>query len=479
MTALVWFRRDLRLADNPALQRALANHDHVVPVFIHAPHEEAPWEPGAASNWWLHHSLSALAAQLNELGSGLVIRQGDSLACLQDLIKETGADAVYWNRLYEPAVIARDKVVKASLRETDIEAESANAALINEPWEVETDSGAPYKVFTPYWRKAREVLGALTVAAAPESLSSGELPESIELDELKLLPTLRWADGFADEWQPGEKGAHAKLDAFLDGVIADYAEGRNHADQAATSRLSAHLHFGEISPRQIAVAVQQAVAGTAAWDNSADKYLSEVGWREFAYHLLYHFPETTDQPLHKRFESFPWRDGDNEDFAAWCAGDTGIPMVDAGMRELWATGYMHNRVRMVVASLLTKNQQISWLEGARWFWDTLVDADLASNTLGWQWTAGCGADAAPFFRVFNPVRQGERFDTSGEYVRRWCPELKGLSQKNLHQPWEATADELEEAGVVLGESYPKPVVDLKTSRQDALDAYAVIKEMSA
>jgi deoxyribodipyrimidine photo-lyase len=478
MTAIVWFRRDLRLADNPALLAGHAHANNIVPVFIYAPHEEAPWEPGAASNWWLHHSLAALQRELAARGSKLVIRRGDSLSVLQELITETGADAVFWNRLYEPAIIARDKMLKVALKADGLVAESFNAALINEPWTIQTDAGAPYKVFTPYWRKARRVLPEIAVTAAPAAIASTPVAlESLDISALDLLPTLAWAEGFADVWTPGEAGGLERLDTFVASVLQDYAEGRNHPGRVATSKLSPHLHFGEVSPRQVAVAVLQATAESAALDTSAEKYLAEIGWREFAHNLLYYFPETTEQPLYTKFHSFPWRDSNNADYRAWSAGSTGIPFIDAGMRELWQTGWMHNRVRMVVASFLTKNQMVSWREGASWFWDTLVDADLASNTLGWQWAAGCGADAAPFFRIFNPVRQGERFDTEGIYVRQWCPELSALTTKQLQQPWTVSAEQLGAVGVILGENYPEPVIDLAQSRKDALEAYALMREL--
>jgi deoxyribodipyrimidine photo-lyase len=322
------------------------------------------------------------------------------------------------------------------------------------------------------------VLPEITVKPAPSAIPTGQAPDSLDIGQLKLLPELPWADGFAEFWTPGEAGGLERLDTFVDGVLQDYAEGRNHPDRVATSKLSAHLHFGEVSPRQVAVAVMQATAGRAVLDTSAEKYLAEIGWREFAHSLLYHFPETTEKPLYTKFYSFPWRDGNNADYRAWCSGSTGIPFIDAGMRELWQTGWMHNRVRMVVASFLTKNQMVSWREGASWFWDTLVDADLASNTLGWQWAAGCGADAAPFFRIFNPVRQGERFDTEGLYVRQWCPELSDLATKQLQQPWTVPEAQLQDAGITLGKDYPLPVIDVSQSRKDALEAYALMRELS-
>jgi len=460
-TALVWFRRDLRLTDNLALQAAAAAADTIIPVYIHAPEEEAPWQPGAASNWWPHHSLSALAESLLAAGAPLLIRSGNTAATLLELIEATGADSVYWNRLYEPAVIQRDADVRHALEDHDILANDFNAYLLLEPGSVMNKSAAPYKVFTPFWKAARSMLEVRTPEPPPQLNKAKNSLTSLTVDELDLLPTIQWYAGFEASWQPGEAGALDQLDQFVDGTVAAYTEDRNRPDREGTSRLSAHLHFGEVSPHQVAYATQQAVAEHPGCAAGAEVFLSEIGWREFAHHLLAHFPHTVAEPLRPDFKTFPWRmpDDDDPDYAAWCKGETGIPMVDAGMHQLWHTGWMHNRVRMVVASLLTKNQLISWQAGARWFWDTLVDANLASNTLGWQWTAGCGADAAPFFRIFNPVRQGEKFDPHEYYVRQWCKELKDIPVGAAHAPWTKVAD------------YPPPVVDLAESRKLALELF--------
>jgi deoxyribodipyrimidine photo-lyase len=463
-TAIVWFRRDLRLVDNAALSEAVANATHVIPVFIHAPEEEAPWQPGAASNWWLHHSLAALDQQLAAAGTPLIVRAGDSVAELERLIAETGADAVYWSRLYEPAIIERDQRVRAALAARAIATHDFNAALLFEPGEITNKSGAPYKVFTPFWRAALHQLQLHAPRPAPGKIAGVAGLDSLPLEELKLLPSIPWDKGLHAAWRPGEENGLAQLQKFVDSCVGQYQEDRNRPDLRGTSRLSPHLHFGEISPRQVAWVAQQAAADSAAIDQGVEVFLSEIGWREFAHHLLVHFPYTLDRPLREGFNRFPWRTGEGEDFAAWCTGQTGIPLIDAGMRELWHTGWMHNRVRMVVASFLTKNQLISWQAGARWFWDTLVDADLASNTLGWQWTAGCGADAAPFFRIFNPVRQGEKFDADETYIRRWCPELKNVPHGAGHAPW--TAD-----GTLA-----EPIVDLALSRKVALEAFRQLKE---
>lgn len=474
---LLWLRLDLRLRDNPALQAALERGGAVIPVFIWAPEEESPWEPGGASRWWLHHSLHSLNEALRQLGSRLVIRRGPGLATLQQLAKETGAQAVVWNRRYEPAVIARDQVIKQTLRDTGLTAESFNGALLHEPWTIQNQSRKPFQVFTPFWRHCLQLPDPAEPTPAPRELTApATWPRSLALDELELKPRLNWADRFPEYWQPGEAGALAQLDRFLAKAFAKYSEDRNRPDLTGTSRLSPHLHFGEISPRQVWHAVRQHAAkqglAVAQWRQS--QYLTEVGWREFAHHLLYHFPKTPTEPLRADFARFRWHE-DPAFLHAWQKGRTGYPIVDAGLRELWATGWMHNRVRMIVGSFLVKDLLLSWTEGARWFWDTLVDADLAQNTLGWQWISGCGADAAPYFRVFNPVSQGEKFDPLGKYVRQWCPELGRLPDKWLHRPWEAPPEILRHARITLGETYPEPVVSHAIAREVALEAFARIR----
>jgi deoxyribodipyrimidine photo-lyase len=476
--ALVWFRRDLRLADNPALAAALAVCRSVIPVFVHAPDEEGPWQPGAASEVWLHRSLAALDESLRQIGARLVVRRGPTLETLRALAAETGATHVYWNRLYEPAVVARDGLVEAALREQGLVAETANAALLNEPWEVTRDGGLPYRVFTPYWKACQRSLTDVAPLPAPEALPSVP-PEvsGLPLDALGLRAAIDWDAEFWDRWCPGEAGAQTALSCFLDRAVGGYDTDRNRPDLTGTSRLSPHLHFGEISPRQVLAAVRGHADAHVAPGlfRNAEAYVRELGWREFGYHLLHHFPHTTDEPLDARFAAFPWADDYGDALAAWQRGMTGIPLVDAGMRELWRTGWMHNRVRMIVASFLTKNLLVPWQAGARWFWDTLIDADLANNTLGWQWTAGCGADAAPYFRIFNPVLQGRRFDPEGDYVRRWVPELARLPAAHVHAPWEAPGRVLADAGLALGRDYPAPVVDLQASRARALARFEAMR----
>jgi len=480
-TAIVWFRRDLRLSDQPALDAACRRHDHVVGLYVHAPAEDGDWPPGGAQRWWLHHSLTALAAAVDAAGSQLVIRRGPAATALADLLTESEAAAVYWNRLYEPAAIERDRGLKAWLRnDLGVTAESFNGGLLTEPGRIATGTGGPYRVFTPFWRRVTafglddEPLPFTRNLAGP-----GRRFASQPVAGLGLLPTVPWDAGLEASWTPGEAGALDRLDRFIAAILPGYDTARDRPALDGTSALSPHLHFGEVGPRQVVAAVR---ASRAADSRGAATYLSEVGWREFAHHLLYHFPQTPTEPLNERFRAFPWRDAESEaaaDLRAWHAGRTGIPLVDAGMRQLWHQGWMHNRIRMVVASFLTKNLRLHWLVGARWFWDTLVDADLASNTLGWQWAGGCGADAAPYFRVFNPVRQGERFDPHGDYVRRWIPELAALSERDIHAPWNTPAARLRSAGVRLGTDYPEPVVDLAASRRAALAAFEAVKRTPA
>lgn len=473
-TGILWLRRDLRLADNPALQAAIADCARLLPLYILAPTEESPWRPGAASNWWLHHSLAALDRSLRKRGSHLAIAQGASLETLTRVAGAIGATRIHWNRLYEPAARERDARIKTSLRDRGIACESHNALLLFEPWEVRTGNGTPYRNYSAFSRRCAPALPGLAPCPTPEHLPPAPDASGCDLGDLGLLPRVSWDRGLQECWRPGESGAQQRAAEFLAQGLNLYAEHRDLPAVAGTSGLSPHLHFGEIGPRQLLDLVARHPGAPPG--PSTEAFVREILWREFAYHLLYHFPDTSDQPLDPRFAHFPWRSEDAETLLrAWQRGRTGIPLVDAGMRELWHRGWMHNRVRMVAASFLTKHLRLPWQQGARWFWDTLVDADLASNTLGWQWSAGCGGDAAPYFRIFNPVRQGERFDPKGDYVRRWCPELAGLPSGHIHQPWSAPETALRKAGVRLGLDYPSPVVDLNRSRAEALSAYETIK----
>ena len=474
-SALIWFRRDLRLDDHPALQAALRAGHRIVPVYVHAPDEEVPWAPGAASLAWLRRSLIALDASLRTRGSRLILRSGSSLAALEHLIEETGAEAVYWSRRYEPASMARDAAVKQALRARGTLVESHNAALLCEPWTVETQQGDPYRVFTPFWRNARAQLDVRTLAPAPETLPTVEasLPSN-DIDALIPAPSPGWDAEFWSQWQPGERGAQDRLAECIAPLLEGYMQRRDRPDLNGTSKLSPHLHFGEISPRRIMRTLQSAQRNAHSTSNT-EAYIRQLGWRDFSHHLLYHFPQTTDKNLNPRFSHFAWADPDSTLLDAWQRGRTGVPLVDAGMRQLWHTGWMHNRVRMVVASFLTKNLRVHWLHGARWFWDTLVDADLANNTQGWQWTAGTGADAAPYFRVFNPVSQALKFDPDGSYVRRWVPELATLPEAAMFEPWKHP-----ELLARHAPQYPRaPIVDLKASRADALAAYSASRQGAA
>lgn len=474
--ALVWFRQDLRLEDNPALTAAAARRAPVIPVYVWSPEEEGAWPAGGASRWWLHHSLTHLAAALVERGLRLVVRRGPAEASLKALLRDTGADAVYWNRRYEPASIARDTRIKESLRAMGAEARSFNAGLLVEPWTVATRGGGPFRVFTPFYKAAATGYVCAALEAVPARLDApAAWPESIAVSDLGLLPTVDWAGGLRATWTPGEAGAQAQLGSFIATGLAQYGVSRDIPAAPGTSRLSPHLHFGEIGPRQVWHAIQcvQPLRRPGQPERGGETLLRELFWREFAHHVLYHFPQTEHAPLRAEFAAFPWRE-DAAVLRAWQRGRTGYPLVDAGMRELWHTGWMHNRVRMVAASFLVKDLRIRWQEGARWFWDTLVDADLANNTLGWQWAAGCGADAAPYFRIFNPEAQSRKFDPEGEYIRRWVPELRRLAAADIHAPHTVPPEALHAAGIVLGRDYPAPIVDHAQARRDALAAFAYI-----
>lgn len=472
---LVWFRHDLRLADHAALAAAVARKSPVIPVFIWSPEDEGNWSPGAASRWWLHHSLMELGTRLERLGSRLIVRRGAADEQLRQLCAATGASAVFWGRRYEPTAIARDTRLKVELKQLGIAAESFNTTLLHEPWEVGTQQGNPYQVFTPFSKACLKRDAAATLLVQPSTLVLPKAwPDSLAIADLQLLPKLPWANGFTQMWQPGEAGAQRRIERLLGGVAQNYVDLRDRPDLDGVSGLSPHLHFGEVSPRQVWHAVDELRAQLpATQQEKLAGFLRQLLWREFAFHLLYHFPHTPEQPLREKFARFPWRD-DAKALRAWQRGQTGYPIVDAGMRQLWHTGWMHNRVRMIVGSFLVKDLLISWRAGAEWFWDTLVDADLANNTLGWQWIGGCGADAAPYFRIFNPVSQGEKFDPLGNYVRRWVPELANLPAEFIHQPWAAPPLELQSAGVRLGKDYPQPLVDHAVAREQALSALRVV-----
>lgn len=470
--AIVWFRDDLRVADNPALHAAI-RHGRVVPVFIWSPGEEGDWPAGGASRWWLHQSLQSLEQQLRKLGSRLIIREGSSRANLRELVESTGASAVFWNRRYEPAAVHRDLEVKESLSAEGILAESFNGSLLFEPGTIANKSGRAFQVFTPFWKACLSVDPGPFLPTPRKIPGPRTWPESLDLVALGLEPRIDWASGMQSAWKPGCDGAIKRMQAFLRKGLACYHINRSRMDVEGGSKLSPHLRFGEISPRQIWHAI---LKRRSSCQEAADVFLSEIGWREFAYHLLHHFPETTVNPMRSEFSRFPWNT-DPVALRRWQRGTTGYPIVDAAMRQLWTTGWMPNRARMIVASFLTKDLMIPWQEGSKWFWDTLVDADLANNTLGWQWTAGCGADAAPFFRIFNPVAQAEKFDPAGNYIRRWVPEIAALPAPWIFKPWEASIEFQQSSGVRLGATYPAPMIDHAAARNTALASYTKVRRM--
>ncbi len=477
--SLVWFRQDLRLADNPALTAAVARGRPLLLLYILDDVSPGEHAMGAAQRWWLHHALAALRDAVAAAGGQLTLRRGPAAAVLESVLRESGADAVFWNRCYEPFAVARDASLKTTLTAADIAVESHKASLLMEPWELKTGAGAPYRVYTPFRRALAAAYRDRPPLPAPPRLPAAARLAGDLLADWHLLPDAPdWASAFSDAWEPGEIGAVNRLQDFLEEALTSYGEDRDRPDRIGTSRLSPHLHFGEIGPRQVWHATEHAVAAGAVERRGADRFLGELVWREFSHHLLYHFPRLPEANWRPQFDGFPWAE-DEEGFAAWCRGRTGYPIVDAGLRELWQSGWMHNRVRMIAASFLVKDLLIDWRRGAAWFWDTLLDADLANNSASWQWVAGCGADAAPFFRVFNPVLQGERFDPKGDYVRRWLPELAGLPDSHIHRPWDAPAAMLAAAGIVLGRDYPKPLLDHAEARRRALAAFEGIRKDAA
>ncbi|MDB4511955.1 DNA photolyase family protein [Arenicella sp.] len=472
MKTILWCRQDLRLFDNPALYQAAAA-GQILPVYIY------PEDLGGASYWWLHHSLQAFANSLKQRGISLVLRKGEPAAVLNQLAEQTNADQVFWNRVYSPLGIEQAQQVKKTLDSADVAMQSFNGQLLTEPTRILTKQGTPFKVFTPFWRHCLANLQPDPILEIPKMTAFDSSTKSEELQDWLLLPTKPdWSAGLVERWTPGEDAAQQRWQTFLEEVITNYKEGRDFPGQDNTSYLSPHLTFGEISPRQIWFDLQQRIASKEIDSTNGYKFLAEIGWREYSRYLLVHFPHIIDEPFNPKFAEFPWQQRP-ELLSAWQRGKTGYPIVDAGMRELWHTGYMHNRVRMVTASFLTKHCLTHWREGMDWFWDTLVDADIGSNTASWQWVAGCGADAAPYFRIFNPILQGEKFDKNGDYIKQWLPELAALPAKFINQPWKADPETLQLAKLNLGVDYPLPIVDHAAARAEALEAYQAIKTASA
>ncbi|MDQ0453898.1 cryptochrome/photolyase family protein [Rhizobium paknamense] len=470
---ILWFRKDLRLSDNHALSAAVARGGPVIQVFILEPEDGGTGPMGSAQRWWLHHSLSALSKDLETRGSRLILRRGDAQKVLEALVKETGAEALHWNRRYEPVGMDIDGPLKQHFRDAGLTVESFGGQLLHEPTRLKTTGGTPFRVYTPFW-KAVDAGGDPTAPIdAPKAIAAPDRwPDSEALDDWALLPTKPdWAGGFREMWTPGEAGAHQRLKHFISKGLRGYRRGRDFPAEPHVSMLSPHIALGEISPAQIWHATIGLPASVAAEDYV--HFRKELVWRDFSYHLLFHFPELPRRNWNARFDDFPWRDN-KTGLRAWQKGRTGYPIVDAAMRQLWQHGYMHNRLRMITASFLIKDLMVDWRDGEAWFADTLVDADPASNAASWQWVAGSGADAAPFFRIFNPITQGEKFDPEGTFVRRYLPELAKLPNEFIHKPFEAPEQVLRKAGVVLGETYPQPIVDHRKARETALSAYQEI-----
>lgn len=481
-SALIWFREDLRVADNPALHAALHGGGPVTALYVLEDTPEGGRPLGAASRWWLAQSLRSLAEDCAAIGLPFCVRSGDPLDLIPKAAREAGAERVVWNRRYAAPDAARDTAVEAALSDAGIAVETFNGRLLYEPWEVKSKAGEALKVYSPFWRAAMALREPRAPLPKPTKaqVKPGPTLDGTNIDALGLEPTKPdWADGMRDAWSPGVAGARAALREFLDHGLKGYADDRDRPDRPATSRMSPYLRFGEVSPHQLWHAVEGAVHDGDASGRDVEKFRSELGWREFSYHLLHHFPDLATRNFQDRFDAFPWSEPKAEHRRAWRKGMTGYPIVDAGMRQLWTTGWMHNRVRMIVASFLIKDLLIDWREGEDWFWDTLVDADPANNAASWQWVAGSGADAAPYFRVFNPALQGKKHDPDGVYVKTFLPELERLPAQWIHTPWEAPPAVLDEAGVTLGEIYPRPIVDHSAARDRALAAFDRLKARTA
>ncbi|MFO7603644.1 MAG: deoxyribodipyrimidine photo-lyase [Gammaproteobacteria bacterium] len=472
---IYWLRRDLRLQDNPALRHALASDHPLMFVYIHEP-EDSSDAPGAASRWWLHHSLTALQGQLDKFRQQLYCFAGSALEILPQLTRQTASRQVVCTQCYEPAALALETQLKTRLAAMGVSLDLAPGNYLFSPGTVRNQQGECYKVFTPFYKACLAQGLPTACSGAPKKIPSYVYAHpALSIAQLRLLPAIDWTAGLQDRWQPGEAGAWQQWQDFIKQGLSRYKEDRDYPAQDGTSHVSPHLHFGEIAPARLVYELSRVSHKTAAQAGQVDAVIRQLVWRDFACHILMRYPHTTTAPFQEKFKHFAWRRSDKKLLRAWQQGQTGYPLIDAGMRELWHTGYMHNRVRMLVASFLTKNALLHWHHGARWFWDTLVDADLAQNSMNWQWVAGCGVDAAPYFRIFNPVSQSQKFDAQGDYIRRWCPELGALPRKFLHAPWTASEVVLQQAGVRLGTDYPRPLLDLMATRERALAMYKALR----
>lgn len=468
--SIVWFRQDLRIEDQPALNAAIAKGGSVIPLFVWAPDEEKEWAPGAASRWWLHGALHRLEKKVKGLGLNLIVRKQSSIQAIADIVKQTGADALFANQRYEPCAIKQEHMIKQALAKQNIPVHFFNGSLLFDPSEILNKQQKPYQVFTHFWNYCTQFCACGPSLPAPKNAYAYQgTIASDSIEELKLLPNIAWDQGLYDRWQPNTLTCHDVLKHAVDSIVIHYHQKRDLLAEKGTTSFSPYLHYGEISPRMIWNEIRRRLDSEA----EVEIFLRQLGWREFAYYLLYHFPQMVSEPLRKNFSAFKWEDNPSM-LQAWQKGMTGYPVVDAAMRQLWQTGWMHNRARMIVGSFLVKDLLIDWKNGASWFWETLVDADLANNAMGWQWISGCGVDAAPYFRIFNPVTQGEKFDPNGDYIKQWVPELRFLSNKWIHRPWEAPELILRAAGVQLGTSYPRPIVDHAYARERALEIYAAL-----
>jgi deoxyribodipyrimidine photo-lyase len=478
--ALVWFREDLRIADNPALHAA-ARHDRpVLAIYVNDTSRGASREKGGAARWWLHHALASLSKNLEAKGGRLDLFEGDAAVLVPQIAAACQIDAIFWNRRYDAKGRAQDERIETHLARDGRRVETFNGKLIAEPQEIVTKAGEPFRVFTPFWRALQARDEPPSPLPAPRNLTplpfARDAPKRMARDDLALLPTKPdWAGGLRKTWTPGEAAARKRLRDFLDDAIAGYADERDRPDSDATSRLSPYLASGELSARQVWHAARHAAEDRHAIGRNVEKFLSEIGWREFSYHLLFHHPDLATKNFNPAFDAFPWAPHPASHLHAWQKGRTGYPLVDAGMRQLWQTGWMHNRVRMIVGSFLVKHLRIDWRKGEDWFWDTLCDADPANNAASWQWIAGSGADAAPYFRIFNPVLQGEKFDPDGTFVKRFVPELRNMPATHVHRPWTAPPELLDKASLRLGRDYPVPIVDHLAARAAALSAFEKVK----